>query len=259
MAPIPALVALSGYFGVSARPVANTNVLCFGPQDTADRPGGVLDPKRVMAGVVSGIEDYGNKMGIPTVNGALYFDPGYLANPLVYAGCVGILPSGAILLNPSQVIALWSSVVRRDGLRGATFSSMEMDHQTGEIAGTAVQIDYPINEKQVQEVICEARDLQLYSAITDCGAGGLSSSVGEMAAELGADVWLDDIPLKYLVFNHGKFVGEAQERMVLAVPPKSVDALTALAPSSNRGLCHWSLPGRWDFECAAWRCAGWAI
>ena len=226
--------------GVSARPIANTNVLCFGPQDTDARPSGVLDPKRVMAGVVSGIEDYGNKMGIPTVNGAIYFDPGYLANPLVYAGCVGILPTGThpTKPEPGDCIVVIGGRTGRDGLRGATFSSMEMDHQTGEIAGTAVQIGHPINEKQVQEVICEARDLRLYSAITDCGAGGLSSSVGEMAAELGADIWLDDIPLKYPGLQPWEvWLSEAQERMVLAVPPKSVDALKKLCDRHQTEGC----------------------
>ena len=143
-----------------------------------------------------------------------YFDPGYLANPLVYAGCIGILPNGShpTKPEPGDCIVVIGGRTGRDGLRGATFSSMEMDHQTGEIAGTAVQIGHPINEKQAQEVICEKRDLRLYSAITDCGAGGLSSSVGEMAAELGADVWLDDIPLKYPGLQPWEvWLSEAQE------------------------------------------------
>ena len=189
--------------GVSARPIANTDVLCFGPEDLPEDklPAGVLHPRRVAAGVIHGIEDYGNKMGIPTVNGAVHYHPGFTANPLVYCGCLGILPRGSHRpLSDAQagdlIIAIGGRT-GRDGLRGATFSSMEMDHTTGAIASTAVQIGNPIVEKQVAEVILRARDAGLYHAITDCGAGGFSSAVGEMGENVGASVQLRDIPLKY--------------------------------------------------------------
>ncbi|MEM9774742.1 MAG: AIR synthase related protein, partial [Chloroflexota bacterium] len=143
--------------GVSARPIANTDILCFGPQDIDgdSLPEGVLHPARVRSGVIAGIEDYGNKMGIPTVNGAIMYHPGYVANPLVYAGCLGILPVGSHVTEPQAgdlVVALGGRT-GRDGLRGATFSSMEMDVSTGDIAGSSVQIGHPIMEKQVLEVI----------------------------------------------------------------------------------------------------------
>ena len=110
----------------------------------------------------------------------------------------------------------------RDGLRGATFSSMEMNHETGRAAGSAVQIGHPIHEKQALEAVLVARDEGLYTAITDCGAGGLSSAVGEMAAELGADVHLERVPLKYAGLRPWEiWLSEAQERMVLAVPPSN--------------------------------------
>jgi phosphoribosylformylglycinamidine (FGAM) synthase PurS component/hydrogenase maturation factor len=211
--------------GVSARPIANTDVLCFGPPDLPDEqlPEGVLHPRRIAEGVVHGIEDYGNKMGIPTVNGAIVYHPGYTSNPLVFCGCLGILPRDS---HPNQIqvgdlIVVIGGRTGRDGLRGATFSSMEMDQSTGQIAGSAVQIGHPIHEKQVQEVILRARDERLYHAITDCGAGGLSSAVGEMAGQIGARVQFADVPLKYPGLRPWEiWLSEAQERMVLALPPE---------------------------------------
>ena len=212
--------------GVSARPIANTNYLFFGPEDVTEVPGGVLHPRRVAAGVVAGIEDYGNKMGIPTVNGAVFYDPGYIANPLVYAGCVGILPRGKHRslreARPGDLIVVIGGRTGRDGLRGATFSSMELDHQTSAVAGSAVQIGHPIHEKQLMEAVIVARDQELYSAITDCGAGGLSSAVGEMGENIGADVQLAAVPLKYAGLSPWEiWLSEAQERMVLAMPPEN--------------------------------------
>ncbi|HMR66171.1 MAG TPA: phosphoribosylformylglycinamidine synthase subunit PurL [Anaerolineae bacterium] len=208
--------------GVSARPIANTDILCFGPPDLAEAPAGVLHPRRIADGVVHGIEDYGNKMGIPTVNGAIVYHPGYTANPLVFCGCLGLLPHGSHVTEAQagDLVVVIGGRTGRDGLRGATFSSMEMDQTTGQIAGSAVQIGHPIHEKQVQEVILRARDEQLYHAITDCGAGGLSSAVGEMAEGLGATVQLETVPLKYPgLIPWEIWLSEAQERMVLAVSP----------------------------------------
>lgn len=224
--------------GVSARPIANTDVLCFGPPDLpfAALPAGVLHPRRIADGVIAGIEDYGNKMGIPTVNGAIVYDEGYVANPLVFCGCLGILPRGAHRNRPQpgDLIVVIGGRTGRDGLRGATFSSMEMDHETGQIAGTAVQIGHPIHEKQVLEAVMRARDAGLYTAITDCGAGGLSSAIGEMAAELGAEVHLDRAPLKYAGLRPWEiWLSEAQERMVLAVPAANWPALQALCTAQD--------------------------
>ncbi|MCB9665164.1 MAG: phosphoribosylformylglycinamidine synthase subunit PurL [Alphaproteobacteria bacterium] len=219
--------------GVSARPIACTDVLCFGPPDLppGDLPDGVLHPRRIAAGVVAGVGDYGNKMGIPTVDGAIRYDRGYTANPLVYCGCVGILPSGSHRSTPQQgdKVVVIGGRTGRDGLRGATFSSMEMDVDTSSIAGSSVQIGHPIHEKQVQEVVVRARDAGLYNAITDCGAGGLSSAVGEMGELLGATIHLERVPLKYGGLRPWEvWLSEAQERMVLAVPEGSWAAFLAL-------------------------------
>lgn len=218
---------------VSARPIANTDVLCFGPQDLPFEalPEGVLHPRRVRSGVVAGIEDYGNKMGIPTVSGAIVYDAGYIANPLVYCGCVGIAPVNSHPCAPQvgdRIIVLGGRT-GRDGLRGATFSSAALTHETGDVAGSSVQIGNPIVEKNVMEVVLAARDAKLYHAITDCGAGGLSSAVGEMGATLGVQVRLERVPLKYAGLAPWEiWLSEAQERMVLAVPPHHVVALKAI-------------------------------
>lgn len=224
--------------GVSAKPIANTDILCFGPQDLpeSELPEGVLHPRRIQAGVVHGVEDYGNKMGIPTVSGAILYDKGYTANPLVFCGCVGILPHDSHRTDPQagDFIVVLGGRTGRDGLRGATFSSMEMDTNTSEIASISVQIGHPINEKQVQEVILKARDEELYTAITDCGAGGLSSAIGEMGEVLGADVQLQTIPLKYSGLRPWEiWLSEAQERMVMAVSPENWDRLKQLADGQD--------------------------
>lgn len=208
--------------GVSAKPIAATDVLCFGLQDAAFEtlPEGVMHPRRIRSGVVAGIQDYGNKIGIPTVNGAILYDPGYTSNPLVFCGCVGIAPKDKHPNQPlpgDRIIVLGGRT-GRDGLRGATFSSATMDAQTGDVAGASVQIGDPITEKGLIEVITRARDLGLYHAITDCGAGGLSSAVGEITRDTGADVELKSVRLKYPGLAPWEiWLSEAQERMVLAV------------------------------------------
>ncbi len=229
---------LRDVLGVSHKPIANTDVLCFGMQDASfeELPAGVLHPRRILSGVVAGVQDYGNKMGIPTVNGAILFDPGYAANPLVFCGTIGIAPKGRHARSPQKgdrVIVLGGRT-GRDGLRGATFSSMTMDAQTGEVSGSAVQIGNPIVEKGLVDVILPARDLGLYHAITDCGAGGLSSAVGEMASEIGAEVDLRHVRLKYPGLAPWEiWLSEAQERMVLAVPPANLPKLQELCETYN--------------------------
>jgi phosphoribosylformylglycinamidine synthase subunit PurSL len=219
--------------GVSHRPIAVTDVLCFGlsNQPYESLPEGVLHPRRIRSGVVAGVGDYGNKLGLATVNGAVLYHNGYTANPLVYCGCVGIGPCNTYPREPQPAdrIVVVGGRTGRDGLRGATFSSLTMDAQTGQVAGAAVQIGDPITEKGVIEVITRARDQGLYHAVTDCGAGGLSSAVGEMSANLGARVDLQQVPLKYTGLEPWEiWLSEAQERMVLAVPPAALPALLDL-------------------------------
>ncbi len=216
--------------GVSAEPIACTDILCFGPADTAieELPAGILPPRRIASGVVNGVRDYGNKMGVPTVNGAILYNEGYLYNPLVFCGCLGMLPHGSHPRNvePGDRIVVLGGRTGRDGIHGATFSSGEMSNEINTQAGSAVQIGAPITEKKVADVIVQARDRQLYSAITDCGAGGFSSAIGEMGAGTGAYVELEKAPLKYQGLAPWEiWLSEAQERMVLAVPPKHIKEL----------------------------------
>ncbi|MBN1582555.1 MAG: phosphoribosylformylglycinamidine synthase subunit PurL [Anaerolineae bacterium] len=216
--------------GVSARPIANTDVLCFGPLDMSreDMPDGILHPRRIARGVVDGVEDYGNKMGIPTVSGALLYDPGYAANPLVYCGCVGIACKGQHRNHPQpgDLCVALGGRTGRDGLHGATFSSAELTHETGATVGTVVQIGDPITEKAVQEAVILARDEELYTAITDCGAGGFSSAIGEMGSKIGVQVELKDVRLKYPGLRPWEiWLSEAQERMVMAVPSQNLKRL----------------------------------
>ena len=233
--------------GVSAKPIALTDVLCFGPQDFPNEslPEGSLHPKRIQAGVVAGIGDYGNKMGIPTVNGAVLYHKGYIANPLVYCGCVGLAPKNSHKTKPQigDMLVVLGGKTGRDGLRGATFSSLDLDSGTSEasFASTAVQIGDPIVEKDVLEVILVARDLELYTAITDCGAGGLSSAIGEMARQLGASVELNKVGLKYSGLQPWEiWLSEAQERMVLAVPAENLPKLAELC---KKFTVHWDNVG----------------
>ena len=219
--------------GVSHRPIANTDVLCFDPGDLPpdERPEGTLHPHRIAQGVVAGIEDYGNKMGIPTVSGAILYDRDYAANPLIYCGCVGLAPKGSHKTDPQpgDLCVVLGGRTGRDGLHGATFSSAELTHETGATVGSVVQIGDPIVEKAVLEAVMITRDEGLYTAITDCGAGGLSSAVGEMGSQIGVDVQLEDVRLKYPGLRPWEiWLSEAQERMVLAIPPGNLPRLQAI-------------------------------
>ena len=219
--------------GLGAKPVCNTDVFCFAPPDTPAEglPPGVLHPRRVMKGVVSGVRDYGNRMGIPTVNGAIYFDPRYLGNPLVYCGNVGLIPceKSSKQPQPNDWVVAVGGRTGRDGIHGATFSSAELTSESESVSGGAVQIGNAITEKMVLDVLLAARDRGLYSAITDCGAGGFSSAVGEMGESIGAEVWLERAPLKYEGLTYTEiWISEAQERMVLSVPAEHWDELREL-------------------------------
>jgi phosphoribosylformylglycinamidine synthase II len=224
--------------GLGAKPIANTDIFCFGEPDKKleDIPKGILHPKRIMKGVVSGVRDYGNRMGIPTVNGAIYFDDRYLANPLVFCGNIGIMDKYKCFKNPQtgNIIIVVGGRTGRDGIHGATFSSGQMTHEHETIFSHAVQIGNPITEKKMLDVLLEANRQNLYEAITDCGAGGLSSAVGEMGADLGAEVDLEKVTLKYAGLSYTEiWISEAQERMVVSVKPENLDAIMTIFESEN--------------------------
>lgn len=224
--------------GMGAKPICNTDVFCFAPPDTPTGmlPAGVLHPRRVMQGVVEGVRDYGNRMGIPTVNGALYFDPRYLGNPLVYCGNVGLIPREMSFkqAKPGDLIVAVGGRTGRDGIHGATFSSAELTHESETVSGGAVQIGNAITEKMLLDVLLVARDRGLYNAVTDCGAGGFSSAVGEMGEKIGAEVWLERAPVKYEGLSYTEiWISEAQERMTLSVPEEHWGELSALCASED--------------------------
>jgi phosphoribosylformylglycinamidine synthase len=224
--------------GLGAKPIANLDVFCVAPPDTpaADLPPGVIPPRRLLAGVVAGVRDYGNRMGIPTIAGAVAYDPGYLGNPLVFCGTVGIMPRGTAdaVVRPGDLVVVAGGRTGRDGIHGATFSSIELSSASESQSGGSVQIGHAIHEKTLTDFVLEASRQQLFSAITDCGAGGLSSAVGEMGATLGAEVKLETVPLKYAGLSATEvWISEAQERMVLAVPPAKWDQLAAVAAAEG--------------------------
>ena len=224
--------------GLGAKPVCNTDVFCFAPPDTPPEalPAGVLHPLKVMKGVVSGVRDYGNRMGVPTVNGAVCFDARYLGNPLVFCGTVGLIPVDRCekAARPGDLIVALGGRTGRDGIHGATFSSAELTEESETVSGGAVQIGNAIAEKKLLDVLLQARDAGLYNAVTDCGAGGFSSAVGEMGETLGAAVELDKAPLKYAGLSYTEiWISESQERMVLSVPSANWPRLRMLCAGED--------------------------
>ncbi len=216
--------------GVWADPIACTDVLGFGPLDLDYKrlPLGVKHPKYVYIGVVAGIGSYGNNMGIPTVNGAIYFDESYTGNVVVYCGCIGLVPLKKIRRDaaPGEIIVLAGGKTGRDGIHGVTFASAELTEKSEVVSRPAVQIANPIEEEKLKRAIIEIRDRELASAITDLGGGGLSSAVGEIANRYGcgATIELEKVPLKYAELAPWEiYISESQERMLLIVPEGNLE------------------------------------
>jgi phosphoribosylformylglycinamidine synthase len=237
--------ALTGIVGVNRDPMGtglganllcNTDVFCFAsPFHEGELPPRLLHPRRVFEGVREGVEHGGNKSGIPTVNGSIVFDERYLGKPLVYCGTIGTMPvtvagrpSHEKLALPGDFIVMSGGRIGADGIHGATFSSEELHEGS---PATAVQIGDPITQRKMYDFLMRARDRGLYNAITDNGAGGLSSSVGEMAEDSGGfEMDLAKAPLKYDGLRPWEIlISEAQERMTMAVPPEKIDEFLALS------------------------------
>ena len=216
--------------GVWADPIACTDVLCFGPLDYEYEklPEGVKHPSYLFRGVVDGIGSYGNSIGIPTVNGAVYFDEDYTGNIVVYCGCMGLLKKEKYIRNVrgGDRIVLAGGRTGLDGIHGVTFASAELTEESEEVSRPAVQIANPLEEEKIKRAIKQISDEGLGSGITDLGGGGLSCAVCEMADRygLGAKVDLGKVPLKYPEMAPWEiWVSESQERMLLAVPQRNVD------------------------------------
>ncbi len=225
--------------GLGAKPILNTDVFCFAPPDFPYQklPKGVLHPRRIFKGVRAGVADYANRLGIPTLNGAILFDERYVANPLVYCGTLGLLPNELSHRGQQQsgdLVVLVGGRTGRDGIHGVTFASEQLTEESSTASYSSVQIGNPIVEKKLIDILLQARDCGLYRRITDCGGGGLSSAVGEMAAETGVCVYLDKVPLKYAGLSYTEiWVSESQERMILAVPPNCVNQILTLFASED--------------------------
>jgi phosphoribosylformylglycinamidine synthase len=246
--------------GLGAKPILNTDVFCFARPDLPMResskletlnskpglgfrtsdlglpvlPAGVLHPKRILKGVVSGVRDYGNRMGIPTANGALYFHDDFRCNPLVFCGTLGIIPRNKLekKIQTGDHIVVLGARTGRDGIHGVTFASLELNRESETFSSSAVQIGNPIEEKKLTDAMLKARDLNLFNATTDCGGGGLASAVGELAEPKGAVVDLDRVPLKYHGLSYTEiWISESQERQVILVPPKKLARLLKLCRS----------------------------
>jgi len=226
--------------GLGAKPIANIDVLCFAnPFYNKKLPEKILHPKRILEGVVKGIEDGGNKSGIPTVNGAILFDDRFLGKPLVFCGTIGIMPAKIKKGNKERethikeisdgdFAVMVGGRVGKDGIHGATFSSEELHEGS---PATAVQIGDPITQKKMLDFLLDARDKLLFNAITDNGAGGLSSSIGELAKiSNGCEIYLDKVPLKYTGLQPWEIlISESQERMTVVVSKENIDEFFKLS------------------------------
>jgi phosphoribosylformylglycinamidine synthase II len=229
--------------GRGAKPIAATDVFCVAHPVGTRVPRGCLPPSRVLPQVVAGVRDYGNRMGIPTLSGSVWFDDRYIGNPLVYCGCIGMMPSthvkGQVL--DGDVIVAVGGRTGRDGIHGATFSSAELTDTHADEFSHAVQIGNAITEKTLLDAILVMRDDAggcLYRGLTDCGAGGFSSAVGEMGSEIGAEVHLERAPTKYDGLSPTEvWISEAQERMVLAVPPAALARVRAICADHGVECC----------------------
>ncbi len=237
--------ALTGIVGVNRDPfgtgqgsklIFNTDVFCFAdPFYEKPLPKRLLHPRRIYEGVVEGVEHGGNKSGIPTVNGSIVFDERFCGKPLVFCGTAGLMPAEVNgipghekSIRPGDLIVMAGGRIGKDGIHGATFSSEELNENS---PVTAVQIGDPITQKRMFDFLIRARDKGLYRFITDNGAGGLSSSIGEMSGECGGcRMDLAKAPLKYPGLNPWEIlISEAQERMSMAVPPEKIDEFLAMA------------------------------
>ncbi|MFH0897369.1 MAG: AIR synthase-related protein [Candidatus Bathyarchaeota archaeon] len=238
--------ALTGIVGVNRDPLGtgrgaklffNVFAYCFGdPFYKGSMPAKLLHPKRIRDGVHRGVIDGGNQSGIPLMRGREVFDQRYgLAKPLVYCGTVGAIPkevcgkpSQVKDIEPEDLIVMVGGRIGKDGIHGATFSSEELHEGS---PAQAVQIGDPITQKKMSDFLLEARNLCLYRSVTDNGAGGLASSVGEMARESnGCEIDLEKAPLKYEGLNPWEILlSEAQERMTVGVEPSKIEAFLDLA------------------------------
>jgi len=225
--------------GLGAKTLASTDIFCFANPDLnpSELPVGCLPPRYLLKKVVSGVRDYGNRMGIPTNNGSLHFHDDFRAKPTVIVGAYGIIPKKFAKKRSPKIGDLVVTVggkTGRDGIHGATFSSGEMTDRTISVNSSAVQIGNAIEQKRMFDAILEARDKDLIRAIQDCGGGGFSSAIGEIAEKTGVSIDLEKAPLKYDgLYPWEIWLSESQERMILAVPKDKLKSLIEVCEKYN--------------------------
>jgi phosphoribosylformylglycinamidine synthase II len=226
--------------GQGAKVILTTDMFCFAPPDLPPEqlPKGCLNPDYLFRRVVDGVGSYGNQYGAPTANGSVHFHPDFCAKPAVIVGAGGIIPLARAKKGTPHVddlVIVIGGRTGRDGIHGATFSSGEMTERTATVNANAVQIGNAIEEKRVSDAIIELRDANLIRAITDCGAAGLLSAVGEIGEKSGVRVYLERAPLKYEGLDPWEiFLSESQERMVIAIRPNDWDAVFLIC-------CKWNV------------------
>ncbi|HOV86058.1 MAG TPA: AIR synthase-related protein [Syntrophobacteraceae bacterium] len=247
--------------GKGARLVAGLYGYCVAPRDHAGPLKPHLHPRRLLDGIVEGVRDGGNKHGVPTASGILFFHPSYLGKCLVFVACLGIMPrevhgqpTAEKCPQPGDWILMSGGRVGKDGIHGVTASSESYSEHTP--AGH-VQIGDPYTQKKMHDFLLEARDRGYITFITDNGGGGLSSSIGESARLAGgASVELEKVPLKYAGLDVWEiWVSESQERMTVAVSPEHLDRFlelsrkhevesTVIGRYENSGKLHLTYHGR---------------
>lgn len=225
--------------GQGAKVVISTDMFCFGPPDLdpAKLPSGTLHPDYLQRRVVAGVKDYGNRMGIPTNNGSVHYHDDFRAKPTVIVGAYGILPENRAQKGKPQLgdlVVVVGGRTGRDGIHGATFSSGEMTDRTINVNSSAVQIGNAIEEKRAFDALLEARDMNIIRALTDCGAAGFSSAIGELGEDIGVTVDISKAPLKYPGLKDWEiWLSESQERMVVAVDPSNINEFMKIFKKFN--------------------------
>ncbi len=225
--------------GQGAQTIISTDMFCFAPPDLDQSllPSGTLHPDYLQRRVVQGVRDYGNRMGIPTGNGSVHYHEDFRAKPTVIVGAYGLIPeSRAQQGTPivGDLVVIIGGRTGRDGIHGATFSSGEMTERTANVNASAVQIGNAIEEKRMSDALLEARDLDYIRAITDCGAAGFSSAIGEIGEETGITVDISKVPLKYPGLAPWEiWLSESQERMVAAVSTENIEDFLAICKKYN--------------------------
>jgi phosphoribosylformylglycinamidine synthase II len=220
--------------GLGAKNILSIDIFCFAPPslDTSEIPVNCLSPVYLQQRVIDGVRDYGNRMGIPTANGSVHYHNAFVGKPTVMVGAVGIMPEKYARKgypNHGDFVVAVGGRTGRDAVHGATFSSTDMTAETALLHGTKVQIGNAIEEKKMADALLEARDADLIRAITDCGAAGFSSAIGEMGEEIGVQVDISIARLKYEGLAPWEiWMSESQERMVAAVDPQNWEQFLAI-------------------------------